>query len=50
MRRHGEVLNRIVVETCRADKRKNSRDRSGNETKGHGVDVQGVGIEQMRSA
>ena len=30
MRRHGEALNRIVVETCRADKRKNSRERTGN--------------------
>lgn len=30
MRMHGKALNGIAVETCRADKHKNSRERTGN--------------------
>ena len=40
MRRHrmpgtGIALRGEEMEMCRVDKRKNSRDRSGNETQGH---------------
>ncbi|MGN8706653.1 hypothetical protein ACTNE0_07445 [Bacillota bacterium HCP3S3_E9] len=46
MRRHGEALNRIVVETCRADKHKNSRERTGNRKEKY-IDVKEEHGEEM---
>lgn len=44
----GEALNGTAVETCRADKHKNSRERTGNRKEKYRDVKEGRGAEEMR--
>ena len=41
-------MTRIAMETCRADKRKNSRERTGNRKAEYRNAKEGHGAEEMR--